>query len=168
MDSLALGQDLYLHPQYEQNVTELGMKAGNSPQSFAQRTWGHEDLDRALERPQLTGITLPSYNYRPILTRSSGIAFSGTVGIGIWTNTGALISISGSAGCVIAYAVSAFFVTSVMRCLGEMVSVRPFSGALMDFPSTFVDPGLGFAVGVTYWYFTQMEPSVLTVKQELL
>lgn len=38
-----------------------------------------------------------------------------------------------------------------MRCLAEMVSVRPVSGALMDYPTIFVDPALGFAVGVTYW-----------------
>ena len=93
-----------------------------------------------------------TYNLHPILIRSSGIAFSGTVGMGIWTNTGGLISISGSAGCVLAYTVSAFIVTAVMRSLAEMVSVRPFAGALIDFPATFVDPALGFAVGVTYWY----------------
>jgi yeast amino acid transporter len=72
--------------------------------------------------------------------------------MGIWTNTGELIGISGSAGCVIGYTVCALFVTAVMRSLAEMVSVRPFAGALMDFPTTFVDPALGFAVGVTYWY----------------
>jgi amino acid transporter len=32
-----------------------------------------------------------------------------------------------------------------------MVSVRPLSGALMDYPHTYVDEALGFAVGVTYW-----------------
>lgn len=72
--------------------------------------------------------------------------------MGIFTNTGQLISVSGSAGCVLGYAMSAFIVTAVMRSLAEMVSVRPFSGALIDFPATFVDPALGFAVGVIYWY----------------
>jgi len=42
-----------------------------------------------------------------------------------------------------------------MRSLAEMVSVRPFSGALLDFPATFIEPALGFAVGVTYWYITR-------------
>jgi yeast amino acid transporter len=71
--------------------------------------------------------------------------------MGIFITPGQLISISGSAGCVIGYAISALLVTGVMRCLAEMVSVRPFSGALIDFPATFVDPALGFAVGITYW-----------------
>jgi amino acid transporter len=38
-----------------------------------------------------------------------------------------------------------------MRSLAEMVSVRPISGALMNYPSVFVDPALGFAVGIAYW-----------------
>ena len=38
-----------------------------------------------------------------------------------------------------------------MRSLAEMASVRPVSGALMDFPGVFVDEALGFAVGFMYW-----------------
>ena len=38
-----------------------------------------------------------------------------------------------------------------LRCLAELVSVRPVSGALIDYPHTFVDPALGFAVAVMYW-----------------
>ena len=71
--------------------------------------------------------------------------------MGIFVSSGQSISFAGSAGCVVGYALSAFIVTAVMRSLAEMVSVRPFSGALIDFPATFVDPALGFAVGVTYW-----------------
>ena len=38
-----------------------------------------------------------------------------------------------------------------MRCLAEMALVRPVKGPLMDFPHTFVDEALGFAVGIMYW-----------------
>ena len=38
-----------------------------------------------------------------------------------------------------------------MRCLAEMVSVRPVAAPLIDFPHTFVDEALGFTVGVMYW-----------------
>ena len=79
------------------------------------------------------------------------IAFSGTVGIGLFVTSGQLIGISGSAGCVIAFIGAGLIVIAVMRTLAEMVSVRPLSGALIDFPHTFVDPALGFAVGVMYW-----------------
>ena len=85
------------------------------------------------------------------MVRNTGIAFSGTVGVGLFVTSGELIGISGSAGCVTAYAVAGLIVTAVMRSLAEMVSVRPISGALIDYPAVFVDPALGFAVGVTYW-----------------
>lgn len=39
----------------------------------------------------------------------------------------------------------------MMRSLAGMASVRPVRGALMDYPHTFVDEALGFAVGVMYW-----------------
>jgi len=123
--------------------TQMHLDIGyNNPQNqqrslvddIAQNVFRYQRLDRTLERPHLTGI-----------------AFSGTVGMGIFVSSGELISVSGSVGCVVAYLVSAFIVTAVLRSLAEMVSVRPFSGALIDFPATFVDPALGFAVGVTYW-----------------
>jgi yeast amino acid transporter len=65
--------------------------------------------------------------------------------------SGELIAISGSAGCVISFVVAGLIVIAVMRTLAEMVSVRALSGALIDFAHTFVDPALGFAVGITYW-----------------
>ena len=38
-----------------------------------------------------------------------------------------------------------------MRSLAGMVSVRPVSGALMDYPYVFVDKALGITVGIFYW-----------------
>ena len=49
------------------------------------------------------------------------------------------------------YVYAGVIIISVMRCLAELVSVRPVSGALIDYPHTFVDPALGFAVAVMYW-----------------
>ena len=65
--------------------------------------------------------------------------------------SGQFIGISGSAGSTIAFLCAGFIVVGVMRSLAELTSVRPVSGALIDFPHTFVDEALGFAVGVTYW-----------------
>ena len=73
------------------------------------------------------------------------------MGIGLFVTSGQLIGLSGSAGSVISFAVAGFVIIAVMRTLAEMVSVRPLSGALIDFPHTFVDPALGFAVGIMYW-----------------
>ncbi|KAI9771279.1 MAG: Cationic amino acid transporter 2 [Geoglossum simile] len=90
-------------------------------------------LDRALERPQIAGI-----------------AFSGSVGIGFFISSGELIGISGSLGSVISFICAGLVVIAVMRTLAEMASVRPLSGALIDYPHTFVDPALGFAVGCLF------------------
>ena len=47
-----------------------------------------------------------------------------------------------------------------MRSLAEMVSVRPVSGALMDYPASFVDDALGFTVGISYWEVADIVSSV--------
>ena len=80
----------------------------------------------------------------------TGIAFSGTVGVGIFVGSGLIIGIAGPGGCVISYLWAGAVITAIMRSLAEMVSVRPVSGALIDYPHTFVDPALGFAVGASY------------------
>ena len=56
----------------------------------------------------------------------------------------------GPVGALIAFLFAGLIIFSVMRCLAEMASVRPVQGALMDFPSTFVDEALGYTVGVMY------------------
>ncbi|MCJ1379437.1 Cationic amino acid transporter 2 [Xylographa soralifera] len=101
---------------------------------YIARLFEHDRLDRKLKRHHITSI-----------------AFSGTVGVGLFVTSGELIGISGSAGCVVAFAVAGLVIVCVMRTLAELVSVRPLSGALMDYPHTFVDPALGFAVGIMYW-----------------
>jgi yeast amino acid transporter len=54
-------------------------------------------------------------------------------------------------GCVLAFIFAGVIIIGVIKSLAKMVSVRPFSGALMNYPHTYVDEALGFAVGVTYW-----------------
>ncbi|KAH8597738.1 amino acid permease/ SLC12A domain-containing protein [Bisporella sp. PMI_857] len=109
------------------------------------KTFHYGELDRVLERPHIAAI-----------------AFSGTVGAGIFVTSGELIGISGSVGCVISYICAAFIIIPVMRTIAELMAIRPTSGALMDYPHTFVDPALGFAVGVTYCLANCMSMATLT------
>jgi len=51
-------QELGQLPHFERNVSQPDVTRESSYQSLAKRTFRHEYLDRALERPQLTGITL--------------------------------------------------------------------------------------------------------------
>ncbi|MCJ1265707.1 Cationic amino acid transporter 2 [Lobaria immixta] len=102
-------------------------------------------LDRRLKRHHITGI-----------------AFSGAVGIGLFQSSGEIIVLGGPVGALLAYIFAGLVVFSVMRSLAEMASVQPVRGALMDYPHTFVDEALRFAVGVMYWVANCMSTVVLT------
>lgn len=104
-----------------------------------------EHLDRALYRPQLAGIGI-----------------SGTIGAGMFISCGAIIGISGSVGGPLSYMVAGFIVGSVMYTISEMVACRPLTGALIDFPHTFVDPALGFAVCTIYLLANACSMATLT------
>ncbi|KAL8681430.1 MAG: hypothetical protein Q9186_002435 [Xanthomendoza sp. 1 TL-2023] len=103
-------------------------------------------LDRKLERHHITGI-----------------AFSGAVGIGIFQTSGEIIALGGPVGALLAFIFAGLVIFSVMRCLAEMVSVRPVSAPLIDFPHTFVDEALGFTVGIMYWLANCMSMVTLTI-----
>lgn len=75
MRTLAEGQELGQLPRYAHDANRPESEANGNGQSqnprrlidsIAQRTFRHERLDRALERPHLTGITL-SKSTIPIL-----------------------------------------------------------------------------------------------------
>jgi len=91
--------------------------------------------------------------------KTAGIAFSGAVGIGIFSTSGEILSLGGPVGALLAFIFAALVVFSVMRCLAEMVSVRPVTAPLIDFPHTFVDEALGFTVGIMYWLVQCQETS---------
>ena len=109
-------------------------------------------LDRKLERHHITGNRDP-FAFEEIWKSNNwaGIAFSGAVGIGVYQTSGEIIALGGPVGAILAYIFASLVILSVLRCIAEMVSVRPVKGPLMDFPRTFVDEALGFTVGVMYW-----------------
>jgi len=71
--------------------------------------------------------------------------------MGLFVRTGVMITLCGGAGTIIAYCIAGMIITCVMLCLSEMVSFRHSAGVIFDFPSKFVSPALGFAVGILYW-----------------
>ncbi|KAL9584770.1 MAG: hypothetical protein Q9203_004530 [Teloschistes exilis] len=90
-------------------------------------------LDRKLERHHITGI-----------------AFSGAVGIGIFTIPGEIIALGGPVGALLAF----IFAALVIFCV---------NAPLIDFPHTFVDEALGFTVGIMYWLANCMSMVTLTI-----
>ena len=40
----------------------------------------------------------------------------------------------------------------MMIALGEMAALFPVSGGFTHYASRFIDPAMGFALGINYWY----------------
>ncbi len=99
----------------------------------------------------MSPVSVPWHPTKTARSSSTGIAFSGAVGIGLFQTSGQIIALSGPVGALIAYLFAGLTIFAVMRSLAEMASVRPVSGAIMDYPDVFVDEALGFAVGLMYW-----------------
>ena len=98
---------------------------------------------------------------------TTGIAISAIIGMGLFIRTGSIISLAGSLGSLISYTVAGLVVASVMLCMSEMVSIRSTPGAIFEYPQRYVDPALGFAVGVIYWlsYTTSMITLIVQASQ---
>ncbi|MET3289247.1 UNVERIFIED_CONTAM: lysine-specific permease [Brevibacillus sp. OAP136] len=79
------------------------------------------------------------------------IAIGGTIGTGLFLASGATVSEAGPGGALLAYVVLGIMVYFLMTSLGEMSAVKAVSGAFDYFPSKFIDPALGFAMGWVYW-----------------
>jgi yeast amino acid transporter len=80
------------------------------------------------------------------------IAFSGTIGNGLFLGSGASIASAGPGGAVMAYVIMGTVISSVISSLGEMTALMPVNAPIMEFPRRFLDRGVGFAVGWMYWF----------------
>ncbi|KAL2268174.1 hypothetical protein VTJ83DRAFT_3020 [Remersonia thermophila] len=80
------------------------------------------------------------------------IAFSGTIGNGLFLGSGKSLASAGPGGAVVAYVLMGTVISSVISCLGEMTALMPVNAPVMEFPRRFVSRGVGFAVGWIYWF----------------
>ena len=139
----------------EQGKPRQGVQVGRSPDhildKLSHEVFKHDCLDRRLKRHHVTGKRTFECLKKTGRSCQTGIAFSGVVGIGLFETSGQIIALAGPVGALLAYLFAGLTIFAVMRSLAEMASVRPVSGAIMDFPDVFVDEALGFAVGVMYW-----------------
>jgi hypothetical protein len=93
-----------------------------------------------------------SHSYRYQAIHIKGIAFAGTVGIGLFVQIGHFVQPNNSPiGCMVVFIVAGAFSLSVMTCLGEMAQLYSIRGRILDYPHRFVHEELGFAVGWIYW-----------------
>ncbi|CAG8953760.1 hypothetical protein HYFRA_00006651 [Hymenoscyphus fraxineus] len=80
------------------------------------------------------------------------IAFSSTIGIGLFLQSGKVMYLIGPGGAVLAYLLMGSLLWAANGSLGEMTAVFPVKGSIIDFPSRFLDEGVGFAVGWMAWF----------------
>lgn len=79
------------------------------------------------------------------------IAFSGTIGNGLFLGSGRALASAGPGGAVLSYILVGTIISSVISCLGEMTALMPVNAPVMEFPRRYLDRGVGFAVGWIYW-----------------
>ncbi|KAF9132798.1 hypothetical protein BGW39_011282 [Mortierella sp. 14UC] len=85
------------------------------------------------------------------------IAIGGTIGTGIFLSSGGSVASAGPLGALISYTIVGTMVFFIVTSLGEMASYLPLPGAFSTFGARFVDPALGFGLGIGYafqWIIT--------------
>ncbi|KAG0246324.1 lysine-specific permease [Mortierella sp. GBAus27b] len=85
------------------------------------------------------------------------IAVGGTIGTGIFLSSGGSVAAAGPLGALISYSIVGTMVFFIVTSLGEMAAYLPLPGAFMTFGARFVDPALGFGLGIGYafqWIIT--------------
>ncbi|KAG0294681.1 hypothetical protein BGZ96_000706 [Linnemannia gamsii] len=81
----------------------------------------------------------------------SMISIAGTIGTGLFLASGASIAQAGPLGALIAYTMIGSMVFFMMTSLGEMATLIPTAGSFNTYAARFVDPALGFSLGVNYF-----------------
>ncbi|TVY35286.1 Amino-acid permease [Lachnellula subtilissima] len=74
------------------------------------------------------------------------------IGTGLWVGTGTALYYAGPAGMAIAYTVMAFVVYEMYMSIGEMTAYKPIHGGFIRQTMEYVDPALGFALGMAFWF----------------
>ncbi|KAE9376316.1 hypothetical protein N431DRAFT_180098 [Stipitochalara longipes BDJ] len=97
---------------------------------------------------------------RPLLKRTLlstdifMIVISGTIGMGLFENSGEALSIAGPGGGIIAFGIVGIGVICVMEGIATMICQWPIENAMVEFVNAFVDRDLATVVGIAYWYIS--------------
>lgn len=79
------------------------------------------------------------------------IAVSGTIGLGLFVDSGLDLEIAGPGGALLGVGLIGLTAIAVMDGIAEMVGLWPISNAFVEFVDAFVDQDLAKVVGVAYW-----------------
>jgi amino acid transporter len=77
--------------------------------------------------------------------------FSGTIGRGLFDDSGEILRVAGPVGGLVTYIIVGFGVICVIEGLAEMIGHWPIANAMVEFVKAFVDKDLAVVVGIAYW-----------------
>jgi amino acid transporter len=80
------------------------------------------------------------------------ITINGTLGVGLYWRGGHILRVGGPLAMILAFLINGVLAWGVMQSITEMLCIWPIPGALDLYVSEFVEPELGIAVGIAYWY----------------
>lgn len=79
------------------------------------------------------------------------IALGGTLGVGLFLNSGKAFSIGGPLGCFLGFFISGSIVLATMLSFAEMSTLIPTTSSISGLASRFVEDAFGFALGWCYF-----------------
>ncbi|EKG21759.1 Amino acid/polyamine transporter I [Macrophomina phaseolina MS6] len=75
------------------------------------------------------------------------MAFGAGIGTGLWVGTG-----TGPGGIAVSYTIMAWIVYIMYTSIGEMTADKLVHGGFTRQAGEYVDPALGFAIGINFWF----------------
>ncbi|KAK9322788.1 general amino-acid permease GAP1 [Lipomyces orientalis] len=78
------------------------------------------------------------------------IAIGGSIGTGLFVNSGKALSDGGPGALLIAFALVGLMLFTVVHALGELAVAFPVAGSFSTYSTRFIDPAWGFAMGWNY------------------
>ncbi|OMP85440.1 putative amino-acid permease meu22 [Diplodia seriata] len=79
------------------------------------------------------------------------MAFGAGIGTGLWVGTGSALAKAGPGGIAVSYTIMAAIVYVMYTSIGEMTAYKPVHGGFTRQAGEYVDPALGFAIGINFW-----------------
>ncbi|KAF8731128.1 hypothetical protein AX14_005105, partial [Amanita brunnescens Koide BX004] len=81
------------------------------------------------------------------------IGIGGTIGTVLFVQIGSALVKGGPGSLFIAFALWSTFILALNNCLSEMVTWMPISAPFVRFADHFIDPAVGFAMGINFFVF---------------
>ncbi|KAL6855543.1 hypothetical protein ACO1O0_006692 [Amphichorda felina] len=124
---------------------ELEPEPAPPPSVTLPATQGTSTAERFTHKEKLVSVT-------PTRDRTVNRKLRGIHLFGLYWRGGQILELGGPLAVLLAFLIVGFLAWAVMQCITEMLCIWPIPGSFSVYVSEFVDPELGIAVGVAYWY----------------